>query len=178
MKKALLIIDMQNDFMPEGALPVAGGRAIISHINQIMENFDCVIATQDYHPHTHASFTAHDGPWPSHCVQGEKGAELVSTLDPKPITMILRKGIDPLCDSYSAFFDAKGRTTGLSSYLKSLGVTELHVVGVATDVCVYFTVMDALKEGFFVCVDRLGCAGLDGEEKALKEMALAGAELR
>ena len=174
MKRALLIVDMQNDFMPWGSLPVPNADQIIPYINELMEEFDIVIATQDFHPKDHVSFVTNgsssSGIWPEHCVQGTKGADLVASLDLKRVNLILRKGMNPLCDSYSAFFDAEGNSTGLSGYLQALQVESLHVVGVATDVCVYFSVLNAIELGFLVSVHKEGCRGLQGAEEALFKM--------
>lgn len=182
MKRALLIVDMQNDFMPWGSLPVPNADRIIPYINELMEEFEIVIATQDFHPEDHVSFVSNhpgkkigdevDGQrlWKEHCVQGTQGAELVANLDLKRVNLILRKGMNPLCDSYSAFFDVQGNSTGLSGYLEALQVQSLHVVGVATDVCVYFSVLDAIKLGFLVSVHKEGCQGLQEADQSLFKM--------
>jgi nicotinamidase/pyrazinamidase len=148
---------MQNDFMPRGALPVPNGDAIIPLINQLIDKFPHVIATQDWHPLDHVSFAAnHPGKkpgefievkgikqilWPTHCVMHTKGAELVPSLKKEKIASIFYKGSDKWVDSYSAFFDnARLRKTGLEDYLKKRGINELYIVGVATDYCVLYSV--------------------------------------
>ncbi|MCK4540930.1 MAG: bifunctional nicotinamidase/pyrazinamidase [Spirochaetales bacterium] len=165
MKKALLVIDMQVDFCPGGALAVTGGDSIIPVINQIMPRFDLVVATQDWHPIGHISFAStHIGEspgssiqtsygeqilWPDHCVQGYRGSAFHPDLDTNPFSMILRKGTRKDLDSYSAFLENDRTTmTGLEGYLKNLRISTLYVCGLATDYCVYYTVMDALKLGF------------------------------
>ncbi len=173
MKRALLIVDLQNDFMPGGKLPVPLGNEIVAFIHPLLPTFDTVIATQDWHPEGHSSFSL----WPVHCIAGTEGAELVKDLDKKQLSLILYKGKDPLCDSYSAFADAQGRTTGLGGYLRALEIEEVHVVGVATDICVFHTVQDALKEGFSVHLFKKGCAGLENTEAALTQMEALGVVL-
>lgn len=164
---ALLIVDLQNDFLAGGALAVPDGDAIISVINRIQEQFSLVVATQDWHPPGHNSFaSAHPGLkvfdtidlngldqtlWPDHCIQGSLGAELTGKLRQEAIEAIFRKGTDPAIDSYSAFYDNGHRkSTGLSSYLKEKGIDQLYVAGLAGDYCVYYSVKDALAEGFDV----------------------------
>lgn len=163
--KALIIVDIQNDFLPGGALAVPQGDTIIELINKIQARYELVVATQDWHPKNHQSFASmhinanvfdeillNGMPqtlWPDHCVQGEFGAELSSLLDCKSIQTIIRKGMNPKVDSYSGFFDNDSAfSTGLSGYLKDRGVTEVHICGLAADFCVYFTAMDALELGF------------------------------
>ena len=166
MKKALVIIDMQNDFIT-GSLPVAHSNEIIGYINELMDNFEYVVATQDWHPAKHFSFfTNHydkkafetiekDGYsqtlWPPHCIQGSNGADFYPTLRTEPISLIIRKGTNPDIDSYSAFFDnQKLKSTGLDVYLRGLDIEELHFVGVAADYCVYYSIKDALELGYKV----------------------------
>ena len=163
--KTLLVIDVQNDFMPGGSLPVPDGDTIVPVINSIQDNFDLIVATQDWHPKAHSSFAVNqEGKsnfdsiewrgqmqtlWPEHCVQGSKGAELHSELDTTKYEAIFRKGTDINIDSYSAFFDNNHlKSTGLTSYLKEKGATQLYFCGLASDICVYFSVRDAVKEGF------------------------------
>ena len=163
--KTLLVIDVQNDFMPGGALPVPDGDTIVPVINSIQDKFDLIVATQDWHPKAHSSFAVNqEGKsdfdsiewrgqmqtlWPEHCVQGSKGAELHSELDTTKYEAIFRKGTDINIDSYSAFFDNNHlKSTGLTSYLKEKGATQLYFCGLASDICVYFSVRDAVKEGF------------------------------
>lgn len=167
--KALLLIDLQNDFLPGGALAVPGGDEIITLINSLQPQFDLVVATQDWHPANHKSFaSSHHGKqpfdkidwmdneqvlWPDHCVQGTNGASLASSLNKKRVAAIFRKGMSPEVDSYSGFFDNRRlHSTGLSDYLRGMGIKSVYITGLAGDYCVYFTAMDALKEGFETCV--------------------------
>lgn len=162
---ALIIIDVQNDFLPGGALAVKDGFDIIPIINSIQKEFDLVVATQDWHPAEHKSFASnHPGKkafeeidldgltqvlWPDHCVQQTRGAEFSKELDTKKIEAIFRKGMDKNIDSYSGFFDnGKRKSTGLGSYLKGRDVNSIFVAGLAADFCVYFTALDALELGF------------------------------
>lgn len=166
---ALLLIDIQPDFMPGGRLPVPDGDAIIPLVNAVQAQFDLVVASQDWHPAGHRSFaSSHPGHatyteiawqglpqmlWPDHCVQATPGAELHPTLDTRRVEAIFRKGTNPDIDSYSAFFDNGHRkATGLAAYLRGRGVTRVYLVGLAADYCVYFTAKDALAEGFEVVV--------------------------
>lgn len=175
--KALIVVDVQYDFLPGGSLAVPDGDKIIPVINRIMKNFDVVVATQDWHPAGHISFAStHEGRqpfevielsygkqtlWPDHCVQGTKGAQLVAELDLNPVEVIIRKGTNAQIDSYSAFYDnGRQKTTGLSGYLKSKGVSEVYVCGLATDVCVYHTAKDSLSEGFQTFVILSASMGL------------------
>ena len=163
--KTLIIVDAQIDFMPGGALEVKGGDRIIPVINEILPHFELVVATQDWHPANHKSFAVnHPGKnefevielngleqklWPPHCVQGTKGAEFHPALETKPVEAIFRKGMDPEIDSYSGFYDnGHKKSTGLSGYLKQKGASDLYFCGLAADICVYFSLLDALKEGF------------------------------
>lgn len=194
--KALLLIDIQNDFMPGGALAVPGGDEIIPVVNGLMPDFELVVATQDWHPADHGSFAVnHPGKvvfeqvdldglpqtlWPTHCVQGTGGALFAPGLDTRRIDRVFTKGMNPRIDSYSGLFDNGHRaSTGLAEWLREKGVTHLTVAGVATDYCVKFTVLDALAEGFTVDVAAAGCRGVnlnDGDvEQALEEMRKAGA---
>lgn len=163
--KALLLIDIQNDFLPGGALAVPGGDGIIPVVNQLQPHFELVIATQDWHPAHHQSFASqHPGRsvfdtidlngleqvlWPDHCVPGTPGAELAAALRPHNIEAIFRKGTDPAIDSYSGFYDnGRRKSTGLADYLRGKGVRQLYVAGLAADYCVYYSIKDALTEGF------------------------------
>lgn len=165
--KALIIVDIQNDFLPGGALAVEKGDEIIPVVNELQDSgyFDLIIATQDWHPIDHGSFaSSHSGKnpfekttlsgleqilWPDHCVQGMEGAEFSKLLDVKNIEAIFRKGMDKNIDSYSGFFDnGKLKDTGLAAYLKGRNVNEVFVVGLAGDFCVFFTSMDAINTGF------------------------------
>lgn len=162
---ALIVIDVQNDFCPGGALAVAGGDEIISRINGLMGDFPTVVLTQDWHPANHASFAANHpgaapfsltqmpyGPqvlWPTHCVIGSKGSEFHSDLRTDPAQLIVRKGFRAGIDSYSAFFENDHQTpTGLEGYLRSRGVTSVTLVGLATDYCVAYSALDAARLGF------------------------------
>jgi nicotinamidase/pyrazinamidase len=161
---ALLIVDLQNDFCPGGALAVPEGDAIIPVINRLMPCFQTVVATQDWHPEKHISFASRfDKPvhteikidntrqmlWPDHCVQGSEGAALHRNLNLLPVNCIIRKGMDPDMDSYSAFFENDRTTpTGLSGYLEARNINTLYICGLATDYCVYYSALDARKCGF------------------------------
>lgn len=163
--KALIIVDIQNDFLPGGALAVQNGDAVIPVINKLQSQFDLVVATQDWHPADHKSFASmHPGKkifdeiklnglpqvlWPDHCVQETEGAEFSSMLDTKKIEAIFRKGMDNNIDSYSGFFDnGKKKATGMGAYLKGRGITSIYVCGLAADYCVNFTALDGLELGF------------------------------
>lgn len=162
---ALIVVDVQNDFLPGGALAVNEGDTIIPAINALQNDFDLVVATQDWHPADHKSFaSAHAGKkvfdeinweglpqvlWPDHCVQESYGAQFSSLLHTKKIEAIFRKGMDKNIDSYSGFFDnGKKKATGMGDYLKGRGVTEISVCGLAADYCVYFTALDGMELGF------------------------------
>ena len=166
---ALLLIDIQNDFVPGGRLAVPDGDAIIPLVNDLQPQFDLVVASQDWHPAGHRSFaSSHPGHapytaiewqglpqmlWPNHCVQGTPGAELHPALDTHRVEAIFRKGTNPDLDSYSAFFDNGHRkATGLAAYLRGRGVTRVYLAGLAADYCVYFSAKDALAAGFEVVV--------------------------
>lgn len=165
MRKALLIIDVQNDFLPGGSLAVPDGDSIVPVINNIQSCFDLVIATQDWHPSQHKSFAAsHPGKhvfdkiilngleqvlWPIHCVQGTYGAEFASELSLNKVSAVIRKGTNPETDSYSGFFDnGKQYSTGLSGLLRELQIQEVYLCGLAADYCVYYTAKDAVENGF------------------------------
>lgn len=177
MPDALIIVDYQNDFArPEGALSVPSGEEVADHINALARSgdYELVLATRDWHPPEHGSFTEQGGIWPVHCVQGTEGAELHAALDTEPLDAIVDKGQDPGTEGYSAF-DA----TSLAETLRARGVDAVTVVGLATDYCVKNTALDALREGFAVRVDRAGIRGVDvrpgDSERALEELAAAGA---
>jgi nicotinamidase/pyrazinamidase len=174
----LLVIDVQRDFCPGGALAVHGGDRIIPLINKIMEKFERVVATQDWHPGEHTSFAVnHKGKkaldtveahgitqvlWPAHCVQGTEGADFHPDLEKRYFNLILRKGMNPEIDSYSAFFENdKTTSTGLEYYLKGLGLSHVYICGLATDYCVYYSAMDALKLGFQTLLIEDATQGVD-----------------
>ncbi len=175
---ALLIIDVQNDFCPGGALAVAGGDEVVAPINALMDGFAVTVLTQDWHPAGHLSFAdAHPGAaafsmielpygpqvlWPRHCVQGSAGAEFHPSLRTDPAQMILRKGFRPQIDSYSAFFENDRTTpTGLDGWLRSRGVTALTLAGLATDYCVAYSALDAARLGYGVTVRLEACRAID-----------------
>jgi nicotinamidase/pyrazinamidase len=174
MSRALIIVDVQQDFLPGGALGVPDGDAVIDRINTLIEDedFDVVLATRDWHPQDHESFAAQGGPWPPHCVQGTPGAELSPALDRERIDAVIDKGASREGEGYSAF-----ETGELGSLLRTERVTEVTLAGLATDFCVAATARDALREGFLVTVDRAGVRGIDadGSERALAELEALGA---
>lgn len=187
MERALLAIDVQNDFCPGGSLPVPEGDRVVPVLNRLAARFARVVATQDWHPPRHVSFaSSHPGAepfqavdlpggekralWPEHCVAGTRGAELHPGLDPAPVTLIVRKGTRREMDSYSAFFENDRRTpTGLSACLRELGIGEVYLAGLATDVCVFFSAMDALRLGFAVRLVEDACRGIDLPAGSLRE---------
>jgi nicotinamidase/pyrazinamidase len=178
--KALIIVDVQNDFLPGGALAVPQGDKVIPVINSILHDFSLVVATQDWHPYNHGSFASNHVNkkpfemgtlagmdqvlWPDHCVQGQHGAELSDDLHTHSIEAIFRKGTDPSIDSYSGFFDnGKLKATGLGAYLIGRGVTEVYLGGLAADYCVGFTALDALDLGFNVFFIENATRAIDPE---------------
>ncbi len=194
-KKALVVIDVQNDFCPGGALAVNDGDKIVPVINGIMDKFDTVIGTQDWHPQSHLSFASvHKGKniydqmnangimqtlWPDHCVQGTRGADFHKDINSIKFNCIIRKGTDPSIDSYSAFLENdKRKETGLHGYLNALGIKNVYLCGLATDYCVYFSAMDSVKYGFNTAVLINACRGINVPEgsidKCVKEMKSAG----
>ncbi len=193
-KKALIIVDIQNDFCPGGALAVKEGDQIVPLINKLQNKFDFIVATQDWHPQNHKSFASNNGKnvgevielnglkqilWPDHCVQGSRGAALVKDLVIKKIKQIFQKGTDPAIDSYSAFFDnGHKKKTGLDDYLKAQGVQEIYVVGLATDYCVKFTALDAAEAGFKTYLIKDACRGVNlhtnDTDRAIEEMQSKG----
>lgn len=196
MTRALLVIDVQNDFCPGGALAVSGGDEIVTGINEIMSDFAAVILTQDWHPAGHSSFASTHGAqpmsvtempygpqvlWPDHCVQGSHGAEFHSDLNQNRADMIIRKGYNPAIDSYSGFFENDRTTaTGLEGYLTNRGITALTLVGLATDFCVTYSALDAARLGFNVSVNLNLTRGIDMEgslDSALSQMNAAGITL-
>jgi nicotinamidase/pyrazinamidase len=195
---ALIIVDLQNDFLPGGALPVPRGDEVIPPANGLQRRFDLVLATQDWHPPDHGSFAAnHPGKkpgdriildgieqilWPVHCVQNTHGAEFAPSFDTSRIAHIFHKGIDPRIDSYSTFFDnAHRRTTGLGAYLKERSIEDIYLLGLALDYCVKYSALDARQLGFNTHVILDGCRGIGLElgdlDRALDEMKRAGAIL-
>ena len=196
MTTALIIVDMQNDFLPGGALAVAGGDIIIPEINRLTIEYDLVVATQDWHPHNHGSFASqYEGArpfemgqlgrmpqvmWPDHCVQGSFGADLSRELDQERVEAIFRKGMNPEIDSYSAFFDnGKLKATGLEGYLRGRGVTEVHICGLAADYCVWYTAKDAIELGFEVVImlDAVKAINPEEFEKIKQEFLGLGGKL-
>lgn len=195
--KTLIIVDVQNDFLPGGALPVKEGDLIIPFINQKQNEYDHIIATKDWHPPHHKSFAIEHNKnpgeiidlegidqilWPVHCVQNSFGAEFSANLKRDKIEKIFYKGIMENVDSYSAFFDnAHMRSTGLDSYLKEKGIEEITIVGLALDYCVKYSVLDACQLGYKVFVLLQGCRGINlrenDEKNALSEMERAGAQI-
>ncbi|UWQ74582.1 bifunctional nicotinamidase/pyrazinamidase [Leisingera sp. M658] len=177
MTQALIVVDVQNDFCPGGALAVPGGDEVVAPINAMMDRFDAVILTQDWHPAGHTSFaSSHPGKdsfdtaempygtqvlWPDHCVQGSDGAAFHKGLRTDG-DLIIRKGFRPGIDSYSGFFENDHSTpTGLEGYLRSRGITALTLAGLATDFCVAFTALDAARLGFSVTVELAACRAID-----------------
>ncbi len=208
--QALILVDLQNDFLPGGALAVPDGDAVVPVANRLQMEFDLVVATQDWHPAEHGSFAAnHSGRtpgqvielegltqilWPTHCVQGSRGADFAPGLETSRIERVFQKGTNVGVDSYSGFFDngraersrasldqAIGGSTGLGEYLRARGVEEVYVLGLATDYCVRLTVLDALSLGFRTVLVQDGCRAVDlrpGDgAAAIREMEEAGARL-
>jgi nicotinamidase/pyrazinamidase len=195
---ALVLVDLQKDFMPGGALAVPDGDAVVTVANRLAGQFDLVIATKDWHPRDHGSFiTAHPGKavgdlatlggmdqvvWPVHCVQESPGAEFHDDLDAGAINEVIVKGTDPGIDSYSGFFDNGHRqATGLQDVLEAHGVDRIYLMGLATDYCVKYTALDARRLGLETMLIVDGCRGVDlapGDvERALEEMGRAGVTL-
>lgn len=191
---ALVVVDVQNCFVPGGSLPVQKGDEVVPLINAISKSFQNVVLTQDWHTPGHVSFaSAHPGKkpfesvklpygnqvlWPDHCVQGTEGADLVKGLSIPHAQLIIRKGFNPKVDSYSAFIEADGKIrTGLDGYLKGRNIKTVYVVGLATDFCVAWTAMDARKLGFQATVIEDACRGIDNQGSlaaAWKSMEKAG----
>lgn len=176
--KALIIVDVQNDFLPGGSLAVPGGDKIIDPINQIQDGFELVVLTQDWHPQNHKSFASNNAGskpfdvirlnnmqqtlWPDHCVQGTHGATFSSLLDTNKAEAIFRKGTNPEMDSYSAFFDnGHLRSTGLADYLRGKKVRQVYLTGLCGDICVFYSGMDGLNEGFETYIVGDGTCPLD-----------------
>lgn len=194
---ALLVVDVQNDFCPGGALGVDDGDAVVPIANRLMDKLPLTVLTQDWHPDDHASFASqYPGRvpystmemsygiqvlWPDHCVQGTPGADFHKDLTIERAQMVVRKGFRRKVDSYSAFYENDRRTpTGLDGYFRDLGVTHLVLVGLATDYCVFYSADDAVKRGYTVSVVEDGCRGIDLDgslAKALKDMEAMGVRL-
>lgn len=196
--KALILVDIQNDFVPGGALAVPEGDQIIPLVNRLQKDFDMIVATKDWHPTNHGSFASnHTGTkpgdivdlnglqqilWPDHCVQNTKGSEFVTLLDTSRIVKVFHKGTDPGIDSYSTFFDnAQRKSTGLENFLKGKGVKEVYIAGLATDYCVKYSALDAIRLGFDTTVIIDACRGVnlnpDDSDKAIEEMKQAGIKI-
>jgi nicotinamidase/pyrazinamidase len=196
--KALIIVDLQNDFLPGGALPVPHGEEVIQFANEFQRQFDLVVATKDWHPPAHGSFAAnHPGKkpgdriildgieqilWPVHCVQNTHGAEFAPSFDTSRIAHVFHKGTERNIDSYSTFFDnAHRRHTGLAHYLEKRGIKDIYLMGLALDYCMKYSTLDArqLELNTYVIVD--GCRGIELEpgdiDRAVDEMKRAGAVL-
>jgi nicotinamidase/pyrazinamidase len=176
---ALILVDIQNDFCPGGSLAVKEGDRIVPVVNELQKRFALVVATRDWHPAGHSSF---ETLWPPHCVQETAGAEFVAALDTSRVARVFLKGTDLEIDSYSGFFDNEHRrATGLGDYLKERGVTDVVIVGLATDYCVKFTALDAVMLGFDTTVVADACRGVEVNEgdtaRAVAEMAAAGVHI-
>jgi len=198
MKRALILVDLQNDFLPGGALAVPHGDEVVPIANRLQRKFELVLATQDWHPSDHGSFAAnHKGKkpgehivldgieqilWPMHCVQNTQGAEFAPSFDTSRIAYVFHKGTERNIDSYSTFFDnAHRRHTGLAHYLEKRGIKDIYLMGLALDYCVKYSTVDARELGFNTHVIVDGCRGIELERgdiaRALDEMEHAGATL-
>jgi len=195
--KTLLIVDIQNDFCPGGALAVPEGDTIIPTVNRLIEHFDVIVQTQDWHPKDHSSFAStHQGKepyetievdygtqvlWPDHCIQGTEGAEFHPDLNTNKSQVIIRKGFRKAIDSYSTFFENDQKTsTGLTGYLKQRGITELYTVGLATDFCVKWSILDGIDEGFTMHIIKDAVKGIDlngSLDQAWSEMKAKGVKI-
>jgi nicotinamidase/pyrazinamidase len=194
--KALIVVDLQNDFIPGGRLPVPAGDEIIPLVNSLLEKFPLVVATQDWHPPDHLSFASnHPGKkpfdvvtlggleqvlWPDHCLQGEKGAMFAPGFDERRVEAIFRKGTDPEIDSYSGFFDnGHKKSTGLSDYLRGRGVNKMYVCGLAAEFCVFYTALDALQLAFetYYIEDATRALTTEGFVSAKKEISARGGHI-
>ena len=200
LKKALLAVDLQNDFYEDGALGVPEASKINSYVNELLTSgdYDLIVASQDWHPPEHKSFAVnHDqepftpysngkgiGPvlWPSHCVQESKGADFHPDIETKYFDYILRKGTSPEVDSYSAFQENNGIDLGLAGLLKALGIEEVEICGLALDVCVLYTARDACHKGFKTTLIRKASKGVEAQEgdieNSLEEMKELGVEIK
>lgn len=195
--KTLIITDVQRDFLPGGALGVSGANFIVATINKLIPKFDHIIGVRDWHPPGHMSFASAHGKrvgevfrageveqilWPDHCVQDTRGAEWADELETKRIEAVFSKGTDPSVDSYSAFFDSeRHRSTGLADYLAEHKLKDLYFVGVATDYCILYSVLDALELGFKVTVILDACRSINrrlgDENRAVEAMKKKGAKI-
>jgi nicotinamidase/pyrazinamidase len=196
---ALILVDIQNDFLPTGALPVPDGDAVIAPANALIGQFELVVATQDWHPANHGSFAGnHPGHspgefidlnglqqilWPNHCVQGTQGAHFAAGLNREGIHRVFQKGTNPRIDSYSGFFDNGHRqATGLGSFLMERDVSEVTVCGLATDYCVKFTALDAVELGFKTHLVQHAARGVNlnpGDvDQAVEDMRAAGVHIQ
>jgi len=195
--KTLIVIDLQRDFLPGGALGVSGANIIVSLVNSLIPKFDHVVVVRDWHPVGHVSFASVHGKrvgetvkvgdveqilWPDHCVQETRGAELADGLQTDRIEATFNKGSDPEVDSYSAFFDSqRHRSTGLADFLKEKKLKEIYFVGVATDYCILYSVLDALELGFKVSVIIDACRAINrrlgDENRAIEAMKAKGAKI-
>jgi nicotinamidase/pyrazinamidase len=195
---ALILVDLQNDFLPGGALAVPHGDEVIPLANELQQRFELVLATKDWHPPDHGSFAAnHPGKqpgdriildgieqilWPMHCVQNTHGADFAAAFDTSQVAHVFHKGTDPMIDSYSTFFDnAHRRHTGLAHYLEKRGIHDIYLMGLALDYCVKYSTLDARHLGLNTHVIVDGCRGIELEpgdiDRALDEMKCAGAVL-
>ena len=193
----MIVTDVQRDFMPGGSLGVSGANFIIATINQLIPKFDHVVAVRDWHPPGHVSFASTHGKrtgetiksgsveqilWPDHCLQDTRGAQLADGLQTEKIEAVFNKGTDPLIDSYSAFFDSNHhRSTGLANFLEEHKLKEIYFVGVATDYCILYSVLDALKLGYHVTVILDACRAINrrlgDENRAIDAMKDKGAKI-
>jgi nicotinamidase/pyrazinamidase len=195
MMRALILVDIQNDFCPGGALQVKHGDEVVDVANRVARHFDLVVATQDWHPANHGSFAANQAGhqpydvidlggleqvlWPVHCVQGSPGAEFHPRLDRSRVKKVFPKGTDPSIDSYSGFHDnGRKKSTGMGEWLKEQGVDAVYVLGLATDYCVKYTAIDAVRDGFTAYLVEDGCRAVelhlhDGE-RAIETMRAEG----
>jgi len=196
--KILILVDIQNDFLPGGALAVPQGHEVVPVANKLMQKFNYIVATQDWHPRNHGSFASnHPGKkpgdqiqlsglpqilWPDHCIQETRGAGFASGLTTNRIARIFRKGTDPEVDSYSGFFDnGRRRSTGLEDYLREQRADAVYIVGLATDYCVKATALDSCQLGFDTYLIKDGCRGVNlkpgDSERAIEEMRSAGVKI-
>lgn len=179
--KVLLVVDIQNDFLPGGSLAVSNGNKILPAVNRLIDKFDIIVATQDWHPADHISFASNHKSgneydvvdlngisqvlWPDHCIQGSKGAAFHKDLKTDKFAAVIRKGFRKDLDSYSAFFENdKSTPTGLSGFLQTLKITDVFICGIALDYCVYFSAVDSLKCGFSTSIIVDASMGIDFPE--------------